>query len=119
MAMLGMILSPEMSAFQLLLMVYIIVQVFNLEMAAFSRREKEISRGTPSSSAAPVTSTITPPSSTTTSANATTTTRTTAAASASTTAAAAAAAEVGVDSVAVSSTLSETVISHVQSTVAG
>jgi len=101
---------PVVSEFELLMLLYIVVQVFNLEMAAFSRREKEISRGTASSAAtaAPLTSTITPPSRAASPPAATSSTSTT-----TTTAAAAA-----VDSVTTSSTVTETV-SPVQPAVAG
>jgi len=93
---------------------YIIVQVFNLEMAAFSRREKEIRRATPSSATATTpasATTTTPPSSATSSAAATTTTDAVTAAAATT--------ATDVDLVPVGSTVSETVSPQVQSAAAG
>jgi len=91
----------------------IIVQVFNLEMAAFSRREKEIRRATPSSAmnTTPATTTTTPPSSATSSAAATMTTDAVTAAAATT--------ATDVHLVTVGSTVSETISPQVQSATAG
>jgi len=94
---------------------YVIVQVFNLEMAAFSRREKEIKRATPSAATTTTppttTTTTTLPSSATSSAAAATTTDAVTAAAATT--------ATDVHLVPVGSTVGETVSPQVQSAVAG